>query len=735
MELPIPNGKSGPPCFLGPRWMKRAFSLLALAALGIVPAMAQVPVCNVYSVANNVHAEGITERLGDLRVTCTGSPGGSVSLNIFVGLNVNITNKVDTNGNLDAIVSVDTGGGFTPLPVNVQLSNAQSVSLLGIRFTMPPNGTAAVRLSNLRGSIASLVGNGGIQAVLANVAGTGATFNISPVLALSTPTTSIYASFLNNGVPCIGNPIPATFDLPGLNTASNYASALRVSEGFGNSFAAARPGDTNGTRIIVKISGYPSGARVFVPDALVGNSGSNATTVNAFGYTVQLGIYTPGGDAAQLLLTRVDGADANGAGGTGVIPLPNQETTFSSAYEVKLVNGAATIVYEVLDANANARESVQVPLFVVTSPTSCPSTSVIAAAASIGPVSTIVTSSATAPTPRFFANIAASDCTIAGDCTSYYFPKLEVNTNPVNIAGAAFGATQNGYVRITNSGPGLVYFTGSVSYPSGSAAGWLTISPASGVNNTSITATANPAALSPGVYNATVTVNGGSFGSFDVPIIFTVGAPGVTIQSIVSAATFTQGAPLTAGGIGALYGLNLTGTTVSLNFDGLPAVVFGTYPVTGTPGQVQINFQVPALLTGRTTAGATMIVDGIASNKFPITLAQNTPGVFNPGILNQTNSVNLQGAPAKVGTIVAAYMTGLTLPLTGQVTVKIGTLDFLIPQYAGQAPTLTGVEQINILIPSSLTFTGNSVPFVVCIPALDPTQRVCSPAVNLYVTP
>ena len=557
MELPTPNGKSGLSRFISPRWSKRGLPLLVLAALGIIPAIAQVPVCNVYSVANNVHAEGIAERLGDLSLTCTGAPGGSVNLNLFVGLNVNITNKVDSNGNTDATVSVDTGSGSTQLPVNVQLSNSQSVSMLGVRYTTPPSGAATVRISNLRASIASLVGNGGIQAVLANVAGTGATLNSSPVLALSTPTRSIFASFLNNGVPCIGNPIPATFDLPGLNTASNYASAVRVSEGYANSFAAAQPGDTTGTRILVKISGYPSGARVFVPDALVGNSGSTATTVNAFGYTVQLGTYTPGGDAAQLLLTRVDGADANGVGGTGVTALPNQETTFSSAYEVKLVQGAATIVYEVLNSNANARETVQVPLFVVSNPTSCPSTSVIAATVSIGPVSTIVTSSATAPTPRFLANIAVSDCTIAGDCGSYYFPKLEVNTNPVNIAGAAFGALANGFVRITNSGPGLVYFTASVSYPGGSPTGWLTISPASGVNNTSITASANPVTLSPGVYNATVTVDGGTFGSFDVPVIFTVGAPGVTIQSIVSAATFTRGAPLTAGGIGALFGLNL----------------------------------------------------------------------------------------------------------------------------------------------------------------------------------
>ena len=735
MELPIPNGKSGLPRFLGARWMKSAFSLLALAALGIVPAMAQVPVCTVYAFSANVRAEGITERLGDLNFSCTGASNASVSLNIFVGLNVNITNRTDSANNIDATMSVDNGSGATQIPVNVQLINSQAISISGVKYTSAGGGTSLLKLSNLRASVASLVANSGIQAVLATVAGTGANFNPNPVLGLGTPSTSLYATFLNNGVSCTGTGSPATLDLPGLNALAGYASSIRVTEGTTNSLLAIEPGATNGTRIVVKVSGYPAGSRIFIPDALVGNSGSNATAVNAFGYTAQIGAYTPGGESPQLLLTRIDGADANGAGGTGAITLPTVATTFTTATEMKPVNGAATLVYEVLDANSNARETVQVPVFVVAPQTSCPSSAVLSASVSIGPISTVTTNSQTAPIPRYLSTPATSDCSINGDCNSYYFPRLDVNTNPVNLSGAAFGATQIGYVRVNNTGPGLLYYTISVAYPSGAPSGWITLSTLSGVNNTPVSLIANPAALSPGTYTATVTVNGGSYGSFDVPINFVVGAPGVTIQSIVSAATFTKGAPLTPGSIAALFGLNLAGQNVSINFDGLPSQIFGSYPVASTPGQYQLNILVPPGLGTKTTANVLLTVDGSPANTFPVSLAQNTPGVFNPGILNQNNSVNLPGSPAKVGTIVAAYMTGLTLPLTGQITVKIGTLDFLIPQYAGQAPTLTGVEQINVLIPTALTFTGGFVPFSVCIPALDPTQRVCSPSINLYVTP
>ena len=72
--------------------------------------------CQVSTSPVPVRAEGLTERLGDIILQCSGSnPGTVFSGNLTLFLPVSVTNRVDTN-NLthDAMVSVDLGGGFVP---------------------------------------------------------------------------------------------------------------------------------------------------------------------------------------------------------------------------------------------------------------------------------------------------------------------------------------------------------------------------------------------------------------------------------------------------------------------------------------------------------------------------------------------------------------------------------------------------------------------------------------------
>jgi uncharacterized protein (TIGR03437 family) len=100
--------------------------------------------------------------------------------------------------------------------------------------------------------------------------------------------------------------------------------------------------------------------------------------------------------------------------------------------------------------------------------------------------------------------------------------------------------------------------------------------------------------------------------------------------------------------------------------------------------------------------------------------------------VNFSNSaVNSAGQPASRGSIVEVYLTGLSNPLTGQVTVNIGNQTNLIPLYAGAPAALPAFDQVNVTVPASLQTTG-AVPLQVCIPG--PTgQPVCSNTVNLYV--
>jgi uncharacterized protein (TIGR03437 family) len=124
----------------------------------------------------------------------------------------------------------------------------------------------------------------------------------------------------------------------------------------------------------------------------------------------------------------------------------------------------------------------------------------------------------------------------------------------------------------------------------------------------------------------------------------------------------------------------------------------------------------------------------VDSNTFPLTLVTNAPAVFNPGILNQNNSVNLAQAPAARGDIIQIFLTGLSTPITRPVTVNIGTQAISGSQiiYAGAVPSVPGLEQVNVQVPPALAFTGNSVSLTICVPGQS-GQPVCSVPVNLYL--
>jgi len=295
-------------------------------------------------------------------------------------------------------------------------------------------------------------------------------------------------------------------------------------------------------------------------------------------------------------------------------------------------------------------------------------------------------------------------------------PKLAVSQSAVTLSAPSLGTAQQTSLAVTNAGPGQLSFTVSISYQSGT--NWLSASPTSGTNNTTIDLTANPGALAPGIYQATVAVNGGTAGSATVTVTFNVGSPGVTIQGIVNAANLQPG-PVTAGSYVSIFGVSLAGTNVQVTFNTLAAGV--TYD-----GATQINVLTPAALGSATQASVVAVIDGQVSNTFTVTLTQNAPAVFNPGILNQDNSVNLTTQPAAPGDYVQIFLTGLATPVTGPVTVTIGSLTGLVPAYAG-ASSITGLEQVNVKVPAALSFTGNSAPLSICI------AGTCSVPVNLYL--
>ncbi len=100
--------------------------------------------------------------------------------------------------------------------------------------------------------------------------------------------------------------------------------------------------------------------------------------------------------------------------------------------------------------------------------------------------------------------------------------------------------------------------------------------------------------------------------------------------------------------------------------------------------------------------------------------------------MSLNGTVNLATQPVAQNQYVAIFMTGLQLPITGTVSVSIGSQTGLIPQYADQAPGLPGLEQVNVLVPTGLSPVNGAVPLSVCL-TLSGAQPLCSPPVSLYV--
>ncbi|MEJ7605526.1 MAG: IPT/TIG domain-containing protein [Bryobacteraceae bacterium] len=139
-----------------------------------------------------------------------------------------------------------------------------------------------------------------------------------------------------------------------------------------------------------------------------------------------------------------------------------------------------------------------------------------------------------------------------------------------------------------------------------------------------------------------------------------------TITSAANAAQFTGSV---AGSLATLKGSALNGTNLSVTINGLPArVLFASND--------QINVQIPAGLTGATVQ-VIVTANGVTSTPFIAPLAAVSPGIFVPGILNQDNTVNSPTNPAKLGSIVQIYATGLLMPDgSGTVNARIHDVDY-----------------------------------------------------------
>jgi uncharacterized protein (TIGR03437 family) len=108
-----------------------------------------------------------------------------------------------------------------------------------------------------------------------------------------------------------------------------------------------------------------------------------------------------------------------------------------------------------------------------------------------------------------------------------------------------------------------------------------------------------------------------------------------------------------------------------------------------------------------------------------------SPAIFNSGILNQDNSVNSVSHPADLGSAIQIFATGLLSPGSGTITARIAGRNIPTPSYAGPAPGIPGLQQVNLIIPADLPPGPTSLQ--VCAVGADPNQSVCSPLATVFL--
>ena len=363
-------------------------SVFVLLIFRTVPLAAQGPLtCNVLSVPTQLRAEGLTELIGDIVLTCSGgtptAAGKSIAqANVSVYLNTNVTSRILSNGASEALLLLDepgspsnpvqelcpnisgcvvAGNGGSGEPFNGSPSrpnifqgvvSANSVTFQGVPVDAPGAGSRIYRLTNIRANASALAGSVAGQ-IVANVSVSGSTSlplaNPQRIVGAVMPSLTYGLGSITAPV-CVG--LSNTTQVGDVSFTETYSSAFRT-----RTSAGADPGATAiqqtpgvdyntesgfifpglpgsgladfGTRFKAVFRNIPSGVSVWVSTSSVGATPQSA---------------------AQMTLSE-----------TGPF-FPVASTTTLSGFDVvqlSVVNGSATVFFEVTAASPVAIDSYE----------------------------------------------------------------------------------------------------------------------------------------------------------------------------------------------------------------------------------------------------------------------------------------------------------------------------------------------------------------------------------------
>lgn len=286
--------------------------------------------------------------------------------------------------------------------------------------------------------------------------------------------------------------------------------------------------------------------------------------------------------------------------------------------------------------------------------------------------------------------------------------KITANTAQLNFTATATQKIELNYTGV-NTPP-----TWSLYASTENGGNWLTPNITGGPLPAVFELAVNAKDLPTGVYNGAVTVYMGGATEVRIPVTLTIGAiPTPAVTAVVNAASYANGA-IAPGQLVTIFGSNLGVPGLKITFDGTAAQL--TYTTAGQVGAI-----VPTAVSGKTQTSVVATYGTQTAPAITKTVAPSAPGLFTanasgtgPGaILNQTGTLNTAAAPAPKGTIVALYLTGGGVNMsTANTTVTIGGQSATLA-YAGVAPGIAGLNQVNATIPA--TAASGAQPIIVTV--------------------
>ena len=683
--------------------------LLALTLASATGLFGQSATLSCQATANPplVRAEGITERTGDINLNCfNGQPNAVITGNLNIFLNVAITNRLLANGTSDAVLLLDNGNGFQQTSVPPRPSTSGGLVWAGLTINLSNEGRVNLKIQNVRAAATQLNPDnyGNIVATLTFNSGALVSF-LSNGFSVGTVQRGLYSS---NTTPLIcsyvGSETPEGLSVSSALSQRTFYSTIRITEGFPSAFGSIQDftgqNANSGTRFIVRYSGLPQGARIFTPAVIAGNDAVAPTSTGDYGTPAGGGQYEGGSGA--LLLVRVNNADPNGGGGAPSQSIPSFGVTFFDALTEVAYNGdgsSAYAVYEVVDSNPARYQSAQIPSFLglarnaISQFTTIQQDVLFASLSSLSEIRT----AANGHIPRFVSTmVPPPDCTRLGDCRASYFPHLAVNANAIELSTDNSRIVETRYLTISNSGSGNFLWYATVSYVSGPNLNWLRLSPPAGINTETIKLDIVPTGLIPGTYEALVNIDAGAVAgrwTTRVTVKVTAGAPPAPIiRTLTNAANRVPG-PLVAGSLAAITGDRLLGNRIQVYFNSVAGRIV-------TANSNELLVQVPYEMKDVPNANVSVLTDGVSSAPYYAYFVDSAPAIFPNYVLNFDSAINADGSPARAGTLISIFGTGL--PLAGVFTAQVHDRQNLKPEYAGVAPSIVGMQLVTVIVPQDL---------------------------------